>query len=42
MKQFEDINEYRKYIALQRAIYWKRKIEEEGKKDGIYGYYQHS
>lgn len=38
MKQFKDMNEYRKYLMLQRALLWKSKIEEDRKRDGVYGY----
>lgn len=33
MKNFNDINEYRKYIALQNALRFKRKIEQLRRED---------
>ena len=39
MKQFKDMNEYRKYLMLQRALHWKRKIEENREKDTFGGCY---
>jgi hypothetical protein len=38
-QQYNDIEEYRKYVARQAALRWKRRIEEDRKRDTSYGYY---
>lgn len=39
MKQFNDMKEYRKYLARQAALHWKRRIEEARERDTISGQY---
>lgn len=37
-QRYNDINEYRKYVARQAALRWKRRIEEARERDvsGVY------
>lgn len=39
-QQYNDIEEYRKYVARQAALRWKRRMEQARKEDVPGGYYQ--
>ena len=38
-QRFNDMNEYRKYVARQAALRLKRRIEEMRKREEDYGYF---
>lgn len=39
MNEQRNVNEYRKYVARQAALRWKRRIEEARERDTAGAYY---